>query len=120
MTTRGEEIVQLLRRHRLAMTTEDALQRGIHDVLEEAWGDRVKREVRLSRADRIDFMVDSVGVECKVKGGQHELIRQLLRYAEHPAITELVLVTTLHRHAVGLPAKVLDCPLRFHVVSAFQ
>ena len=72
---------------------EIRLQEEIARALAAA-GVAFEREVRLSATDRIDFMVGSLGVEIKVKGASHAVMRQLLRYTEHARITELILFTT--------------------------
>lgn len=60
--------------------------------------------------DRIDFVVDRIGVELKVDGGFAEVLRQLGRYARHDSIDGLVLVSTRRRLA-GMPGELLGKPL---------
>ena len=96
----------LLRRHRYVYASEDQLQQQLADVLAAA-GLRVHREVRLTEHERIDLMVGDVGIEVKVKG-QRTPLRQLGRYAEHPSVQGLLLVTT---RAATLPATLRDKPV---------
>ena len=61
------------------------------------------REHQLTPRDRPDFFVGfvrGVAVEVKVKGTLASATRQLFRYAEHPTVTGVLLVTTLNRLAV--------------------
>ncbi|HEX9640973.1 MAG TPA: hypothetical protein VGB13_06645 [Candidatus Krumholzibacteria bacterium] len=92
MTAEHLRALLLGRRYRHP-TDELRLQEEIAAVLSaECIG--FEREVVLTPTDRIDFLVGTVGVEIKVKGSAHAVARQLLRYAEHERITELVLFTT--------------------------
>lgn len=86
-------LVAVLRSHRFNEATEDQLQLGVAAALSSC-GVAFEREVRLTAADRIDFMVGSVGVECKIDGSLPALIRQLFRYAQSERVSELVLLTT--------------------------
>lgn len=85
-------------------TDEAALQREIAGIL-TAGGVAFEREVRLTKADRIDFLVDgNVGLEVKVAGSRADVIRQLFRYAESHRLTHLVLASTRWAHAAMPPA----------------
>jgi hypothetical protein len=88
---------------------EHGLQAGLADALDAA-GLGFEREVRLTPADRIDFLVDRVGIEVKVQGSPTVVMRQLLRYAHSDRLDALVLVTTRRRHR-GLPRTVGRLPL---------
>jgi hypothetical protein len=48
-----------------------------------------EREVVLAPGERIDFMVGHVGIEVKVAGSTHAVMRQLLRYTEHARVEAL-------------------------------
>jgi hypothetical protein len=78
-------------------------EKTIHDELERllikadpSW--TVKREVVLGPRERIDLLVSepgqNVGIEVKVKGSPQKVLEQLRRYARHPQIDALILVTT--------------------------
>lgn len=62
-----------------------------------------QREVVLSPADRIDFLLDDLGIEVKVKGQLYAVYQQLTRYAASPRVRELLLVTTCRRHTAAGP-----------------
>lgn len=88
------ELVRILLEGRYHSTQDELrLQDEMDEFLTQS-GIAHEREVRLSATDRLDFLVGSVAVEVKVKGSPHAVIRQLLRYAEHEQVTELVLFTT--------------------------
>lgn len=90
----GAHLRELLLRPRYRHPTDELrLQEEIAAVFAAA-GVAFEREVMLTPKDRIDFLVGAVGIEIKVKGAAHAVARQLLRYAEHERIGELVLFTT--------------------------
>ena len=76
------------------ISSESALQCGIESRLVE-FGVSFKREVHLSPGDRIDFTVGGIGVEVKTGGSRAALIRQLMRYAKHDDVTDILVVTTV-------------------------
>lgn len=55
------------------------------------------REFKLTDTDRIDFLVGTIGVECKVDGSALALARQIGRYESSPMLTSLVIVVTRKR-----------------------
>lgn len=67
------------------------------------------REVRLTAADRPDFVIDRTAVEVKMNSAQpRAILRQLTRYAAHPDIRAVVLVSN---KAVNLPAMLSGKPV---------
>lgn len=97
----ASDLVKLLDEHRFSVARESDLQQGIALVLERA-GVAFEREVRLTAADRIDFLIGDVGIECKIDGSLGALIRQVERYALHERIGEIVVATT-RRRLIGVP-----------------
>jgi hypothetical protein len=97
MHERAAAIADDLRRLRFRYCNEAELQAGLGAALTNL-GYTVLREVILTPQDRVDFLVDGVGIEVKVKGPTTAVVRQLVRYAEHDAIEALILVTTRLRH----------------------
>lgn len=102
-----EILVALLRRTRMRVGSEAALQQSIEDTLAAA-GHAYQREARLSPADRIDFLVGGVGIEAKARYPKRAIYRQLERYAAQPVIGSLILVTGT---AMGLPAEIGGKPV---------
>lgn len=95
---------------RFRFRNEADLQDGIAQVLD---GLQVpyQREYRLSSRDVIDFFLDGFGIEVKVKGSATAVLTQLARYAEFPAITSLLLVTSRTQLA-AMPTSVCGKPLK--------
>ena len=95
------EIKDLIERHRVPLTDEKVTQAAIANALELA-GVAFEREVRLSEADIVDFMIGSIAVEVKIKGAKAAIYRQLERYAEHERVTSILLVSSRSMHLPSL------------------
>lgn len=111
------ELLAALRAVRIRATNEDELQRGVAAVLDDA-GIRCERHRALSRQDIPDFMIGSIAVELKVKGSLADVTRQLHRYAQHEAVSELVLITTMARHR-AVPRQLNNKPVTAIVLEVW-
>lgn len=110
-----KDVVRELCRYRFAHSSEEELQAALAEVLAPLG---FQREYHLGAAGRVDFYSpsSSIGVEVKVDSGPGPVVRQLARYAEHPEISGLVLVTTRAAHrAIQIPG---DCPLEIVSVGS--
>jgi len=92
----AEQIAAAITAFTYPYTSEDLLQAAIARALNEKQIEHA-REVRLDPRNRIDFLVGTIGIEIKVDGSTMAVTRQLQRYAQFEAITELILVTTRSR-----------------------
>ena len=98
-----QTLVGLIRSARIDLSSEKRAQADVEQVLTQA-GIDFDREVPLTESDIIDFMVEDVGIELKLKGTRKkEVYRQLCRYARHPRVGSLILASNL---SMGLPAQV--------------
>jgi hypothetical protein len=77
----------------VSFTDEKELQSEVESYLKRL-GLKYEREVRLNSRDRIDFLIDSVGIEIKIKGSSVHVLKQMSRYAESNRIEKLILLTT--------------------------
>lgn len=107
------DVVRLLSGYRLPVSNEADMQRAIERAFRND-GMPHRREVTRG-ADRIDFVVARVGIECKVDGSVAEVTRQLERYALWEELDELLVVTTQGRH-MNLPRVANKKPVRVHIV----
>jgi hypothetical protein len=109
----ARQVRDALARYRFPISVEKALQDAVESAL---LGERLgfMREVTRG-ADRIDFLVGSVGVELKVKGSVSEVTRQLERYALWGDVSELLLVTTRGHH-LAMPRELNGKPVLVHMV----
>lgn len=93
---------------RLPLSFEKATQAALETALTDA-GYQYRREVPLGGGDVVDFLVGPIAIELKVKGHAKQIYRQLLRYASHPEVEALVLLTA---RAMHLPATLEGKPAR--------
>lgn len=107
------DLAAVLRRYRLPVSNEAEMQAAIARAFE---AERLpfRREVTRG-ADRIDFVVGRVGIECKVKGSLGDVTRQLHRYVQWDDLDEIVLVTTQAKH-MAVPQELGGKTIRLHVV----
>lgn len=87
-----QRIKDFIASHRFPLTDEKETQAKMEEALIAA-GIPFEREVRLSDEDTVDFMIDSVAVEVKLKGSPTAIYRQLERYARHDCVAAVLLVT---------------------------
>jgi hypothetical protein len=92
------DIIQLILSYRYSFSQEDGLQSGIDEALTTA-GIQFVREHKMGAAGRIDFYLPALrcGIELKAGrsgGGPSKVCGQLVGYAEHPDIDELIVVST--------------------------
>ncbi len=105
-----DQVVTTIRGHRFRYTDEDQLQEAIEAAL-RAGGMLPEREVRLGARDRIDLLVDGVGIEVKVDGSVTSLHRQIKRYAADERVASIVVVSNRVRH-LQLPHEIAGKPVR--------
>ncbi|WP_421849838.1 hypothetical protein [Oricola sp.] len=107
-----QAIASDLERFRVSLRAEKATQADIARCLDTI-GRAYQREVRLDAKNVIDFLVDGIGIEVKLKGVKRNVLRQCRRYCAFEEIRGLILFTNL---AMGLPADLHGKPVM--VVSA--
>lgn len=98
-----KKLVTLIQSARLDLSDEKLAQAGMESVLIAA-GIPYEREVRLSRADIVDFLIAGVALEFKLRSSTKKAIyKQLCRYAKHDRVTSLLLATST---SMGLPPQI--------------
>lgn len=88
------KIISALQRRAFRYASEDQLQAGIAEAL-AAEGMEARREVQLSKQDRIDVLCGSVAIEAKIKGSMAALSAQVRRYCENEAVGAVVIASNL-------------------------
>lgn len=108
MTSQREAVVEILSRLVPRPGPESILVEDVRAALRRA--DLIpETEVALKRG-RVDLRAGSTAIELKVQGTADTVLRQLQMYAEDPAITDVVLVTSSSKLR-SMPAQVHGKPL---------
>lgn len=105
-----QDIVRLLQRCRLDLSTEKHLQEGVERSLKEK-GIEFEREKALSARDIPDFLVrGGTVIECKMRNRARKIdvYQQLVRYAESAEVTAIVLASNM---TMGLPKEINGKPV---------
>lgn len=90
---------------KLPLQDEKALQSEIFAILYKTLN--VKREYRLDEKNVLDFFIENVGIEVKIKGQKMAIYRQCKRYCDFDEIKSLVLITN---RAIGFPRDINGKP----------
>lgn len=109
----AQELANIIGGYRLPVAVEADMQAAMAELLSRE-GVPFKREVTRGR-DRIDFLVERVGVECKVHCPVSRLTAQLERYARWEDVDELLVVTSDGKHR-SVPGEVNGKPVTVQVV----
>ena len=104
-----QDIIKTLEGYEFSYTCEEELQKAIASAL-TASSIPHQREYRLNERDRLDFKVETIAIEVKVKGSLTETVRQVARYLLAPEIHSLIVVTTKAAHR-GLPQNLNGKPI---------
>lgn len=87
------DLYDLLKNLRVHMVTEEFIIHERIKSLFEEHGIDFRHEVSIGKGNRIDFIVDGIGVEVKKgKPNRNSVLKQLSRYAESDEIDGLILV----------------------------
>ncbi len=103
-----DKLCTFFSKFRFSPYPEERLQREVEEAL-TAHGYIFGREVNLTDEARIDFVVEHVGVEAKVKGSPIQIFRQVEKYCEAPLIEGIILITS---KTMALPTLIKGKPAR--------
>lgn len=101
---KAKEIINELNKYSFQITEEKLLQNDLFNVLKKF---NVHKEHRLDEKSTIDFFVDGIGIEVKIKGQRVAIYKQCERYCQHIDIKVLILVT---KRFMGFPKNIKDKP----------
>lgn len=96
-------LAALIRRARLDLSTEKHAQADLEKALTAA-AIAYEREVTLAPGDIVDFLVDGVALEVKLRNiGKRRIFKQLERYAGSERVRAIMLATNI---SMGLPEQI--------------
>lgn len=100
----SQKLLDVLVGYRYPLGDEKQLQHHLEQKLIEHDLSYQREVLLMNQFDEpcglIDFLIDGVGVELKVKGQKMATYRQIVRYCESSAIKQIVLLTN---RTMGLP-----------------
>ena len=100
----SRHFVGILSTKRLPLHDEKQLQNQIESILLEAAGkENMQREYRLDAHNIVDFFINGIGIEIKLKAPKRSIFKQCERYCKFDSIKNLILVTNT---AMGFPAEI--------------
>lgn len=108
------DVVRVLARYRFSFTNEISLQDQIEHVLKLSQIP-YRREHRLSDSDIVDFFIDGVAMEVKIKGHPVAVYQQCVRYGSHDSVKEVLLVSAKN---FALPDVIGSKPAYVYFLSA--
>lgn len=96
-----------LKRHRFSLQNEKCLQAEMYEFLLPIFPGIIKEFV-IDKKSEIDFLIENIGIEVKIKGGKVAIYKQCERYCMSDKITTLILVTN---RSMGFPKEIngKDC-----------
>lgn len=98
-----QTILSLISKARLTLNNEKKLQAELKQLLSESFPGQVEDEKRLDQKNIIDFFIQGIGIEVKVKGTRKEIYKQCVRYAQFPEIKSIILITGV---TTGFPEEI--------------
>src|SRR6476660_8452690 len=99
-----DQIITALNSTRFSLTNEKETQAQIEKVLKQLLSCAVEREVHLTSADIVDFMIDDkIAIEVKLRGTKKAIYAQLKRYAQSKKVYSIILVSGV---TLGLPKEI--------------
>ena len=104
------QVFEALNSTHFPLTHEISLHQRMEDVF-KSFGVAYEREVFLSSADKVDFLIDgSIALEVKIKGRAMSIYRQCERYCTHDSVNGIILVSS---KPMGLPKEICGKPAYF-------
>ncbi len=103
--TKTLSIISALQAFRYSFAEEKDFQDGIERALQDAMIPAL-REWELKPYGTIDFFCCGIGIEAKIKGNRHDVMRQVARYLKHHDIEGVIVASTKRALIGGFPNQI--------------
>ncbi len=103
----AQEIIQTIQCNRFDLQDEKVLQNQISQSFDLNFV-VYRKEFRLDEKNILDFLIDDVGVEVKIKGSKRQIYKQCERYCGFDRIKSLLLITN---RSMGFPSEINGKPI---------
>lgn len=95
-------IVNILNSYKFPINTEKELQECIKTIFNDN-GIKFQKEYRLDEKSIVDFYINGIAIEIKIKGSAKNIYRQCVRYCENEKVKTLILVSS---KSMGFPEEI--------------
>lgn len=100
------KILSIIHNYKFHFSNEKELQNHIYKLLTEN-GIHIEREYSLDDKGIVDFFIDGIAFEIKIKGQKKAIYRQCREYLEHPSVKCIVLISSF---SLSLPNEIEGKP----------
>lgn len=98
-------VTSILTKQKFSLDREKATQAEIYSALSQF--NELIAEYKLDNKNIIDFFIDGIGIEVKIKGNKKDIYQQCCRYCEFDQIKVLILLTN---RSIGFPNAINNKP----------
>jgi hypothetical protein len=105
MTDYITQIIQTIKNSKFPLHDEKELQAAINEKLNIFPGKI--REFELSKSSVVDFFINGIAIEVKIKQSARSIYRQCQKYCKHESVKSLILITN---RTMGFPDTIEDKP----------
>lgn len=108
-----EKIMNILMSYQFPMNTEKELQSSINSIFIEN-NLNISKEFYLDSNSIVDFFVNGIAIEIKIKGSAKSIYRQCERYCSFDNVNSFILVSS---KAMGFPKEINGKPCYYINIS---
>lgn len=100
-----KKIIKEIQKYSFPIMNEKTLQNDLYQVLKKF---NVEKEYHFDSKSIVDFFVDGIAIEVKIKGSKVGIYKQCERYCKYDEVKILILVTSRY---TGFPTEMNNKPV---------